>query len=379
MADSTELDPENSYLPYPSAESSSRGYSEEQSKRLGAADMFEPGGSTKSFLYFTRKQVLLLGGMKFPGLIADAFRQSKGLVLTTLVVELIGIVVLSYGVWEESSWPGYVIGLGAGFLVVIDWIGAIAHHFKYKGQICKRENELLQVFPQMRMAADRKLPYKNYADKVNAEMQWGWKIISMIGIALILAVMLVKIVLLPAHVPQIWPPSIRWGVLGISAITYVWIFWVHLAHTGYYVAHLIYKHKVNADRKRFIKKPEDYWKQTDHVEFDLAEFPTLLRQTKHSTFADLVGPDQNKVNAYIEEGLTMDFGEVKGVRPYFEIRKAAPADPNSRRYIIQSLGMLYDTELDLMARSQPNPLAEAAVALWGHYLQIRYVNAASDN
>jgi len=344
--------------------------SEEQRERLTAAEVFEPGGPTKSFLYYTRKSPFQRGGIRFPGLVADAFRESEWLVLSTFVLEIIGIVVLSYGVWEESNWPAYLIAIGAGFLVVVDWVGAAFHHFKQQGKLCKRDNDLLLIFPEMRLAERRKLPYLSYEGVVMSEMPSGWRILSFFGVALIFLVMLVKIILLPAHVPTIWPPSIRWGVLGVSALTYLWIFWVHISHTGYYLAHLIYKSKVKSDKGRFNRHPDDYWKTEDEVEFDLSEFPELLKKTGHAKFANLV-PSDAKLKEFLEQGVKTEFPNYQGVSPYFQIRKVGP-----HRYSISSLGMLYDSELDMMGRAQPNALADAAVALYGHYLQMRHLHAA---
>lgn|GEM_PF-3594334 len=119
--------------------------------------------------------------------------------------------------------------------------------------------------------------------------------------------------------------------------------------------------------------PDQFRRLPDSVEIRLEKFVTELDNTNSNVWKSLIPKDENVRKNQIQKGFESDLSKYKDeVGPHEIIL----IDENSKIYELRIMGRLLDSELEALVKAQPEGLARSAVAIYGHYLQMKNLKAA---
>ena len=338
---------------------------------------FEPTTGTKSCYFAVRKNRKIVGGIELPGLFDYVENFDKSWTIAVLITEIIALFFLARVISESSQdIPVLLLGLGALAFLAFDFASAWIHHFSVFPDRNRIENELLCIFPNMRVAADNQMKYHNYCkqDRFNLSVLKKYTPYLCVGILCLLAV--VKCLLYIANVDvyfanQQMPNELQYGINGFVFLSYFFCVYAHIFHTGYYLAFRRLERSEKRDESRYYsarnqqqRKPfekQDY----ESGNFSLNEFVSELTATYYAGYTELVPTDQNKRNKQINLGINT---HLENNIDRLGGHKIIGNQDGS--YNIIAHGLLTDEQLILMVQNQRTNLAKAAVALWGHYVQV---------
>ncbi len=205
----------------------------------------------------------------------------------------------------------------------------------------------------------------------------SWRfIVSFIFGILIVFIGICKAVAFTIHLPQAWSEQVRTMVLIPCLLSYFIVAFIHLTKSGYFIAYYYrYKISYNRDRSQFDDSgnPEGFERQSNQVSININKFVEELKNTNDESWKALIPKDPDILKKQIEQGLRTDLGDFKhDAGPHEIILK----DATNKIYELHTYGRLMDSELERLVKAQPEGLAQSAVALYGHFLQLENLESA---
>jgi len=337
---------------------------------------FEPGAHTKELLFGTRKRKRIWGGVEFPGLFSNEnIAGDSNWFWFAILLESIGLIALCYALWEETTLSvPFVIIIG---LVVIffDIVFAWIHHFVLTPKKCEIENEKLRIFPDMRKAEEHGKSYYDYI-RLNHLQIPSWRVvISKIAGGLIVILGILKAIVFTMHLPQGWSEQVRTIILIPCLLSYCIVAYIHLTKTGFYIAYRRYISSYKKDRSKFdaMGNPDQFKRLPDSVEISLEKFVTELDNTNSNVWKSLIPKDEKIRENQIQKGFETDLSKYED-----EVgqHKIILIDETPKIYELRIMGRLPDSELEALVKAQPEGLARSAIAIYGHYLQMKNLKAS---
>ncbi len=343
---------------------------------------FEPSARTKRMYYSLRKIPQPIGGFELPGLFNYDPAQDQTWVIVAITLEIVSLLFLSLSLLSVLAW--YWLAIGSVLAITIDLFFAYWHHWK-KGKKSETDNELLRIFPEMRVGdAKGKEQYRDYKDYLLQKIEkpirirclYFWSNLSGFFIVLLAAL---KCLLLVSNfkiktsfdTTSITSPN-HLSIIPIIALLLIYLFiaYIHLKYSGYWLSYVFgFQRSIKKDKTEFNIKGYDskHKKQTRTQIINLDDFVKYLESTQYSKWKDLI---PNNPESQIKGGLETNMGKSqKEISPH-RIYKENPDDPNDNNYVLERNGLLEDSSLALMVERQPTAFAKSAVTIWGHYLQL---------
>lgn len=328
---------------------------------------FEPGPHTKSMLLGTRKQQRRIGGIEFPGLFStEQVVSDVRWIWGVGILEMIGLIALYYVVWDSTELSALAVFGICGVAILCDCVFAVLHHFLATPKQCEIANEKLLFLEAMRSPDERKLRYTDYMN-LNRFKIPTWKQIVVFGASVIIVILsIIKAISLVTWLPQQLTDTIKTIIIVPCLLSYFIVAYIHLTHTGYWTAYRRYILSYNRDLYRYNDKEKAFQRKPFWVDIDMANFIEDMNNTEFST---IIPDDADTRRQQVENGL-------KTIQVHSHTITYNSAN-NKYRFTI--MGRLLDSELQRMVELQHEGLAQAAVALYGHYLQWRNLKALDEN
>lgn len=346
-------------------------------------DAFEPAHNTKRMLLAMRQQPRQIGGgVPLPGLFSDeeVLASDNLWFIVAIILEAAGLCFLTYALWEETSFSiTQLIGI-AVVVLGVDLTFACIHHWSVRPLVCRIENEKMRITSSLRNF-EKDTPYHNYINFDTFKIPLKLKIWHIIAGFLIIFVGFAKAIVFTIHLPQIWNEQLKFLILIPCIISYGVVSYIHLSKTGYYIAYKIYKYmyKRNFDSYHDRSNPENIerrkslTKTPDQVKIDLRLLVKEIKETKYAKWTQLLSRDDVTLEKEIKHGLETNMGDLKKIIDPHQIVEIGKNENDDKIYEIRILGSLTDSELENMVKVQPQGVAQVAVALYGHYLQCKYI------
>ncbi len=299
---------------------------------------FEPSSDSKNKWLLTRKKRYGKGSITLPGLfVTDKFSSDRNFFFIAIVAELVGL----YFIWQASGYSNTFIYLVVGAFVV-DLFAAIGLHW-YQGEKSLYENLLYRFENFEKVEKSTKTDNSIWVEPKTYEgprKRTIWIVTSFIFMVLIVGLALGKIVLyyfLP-------PMSIDGITVGIF-LSYLFVAYVHIFHTGYYLAEIWVDH--------FTFSPD--WRSYNRLknEKDNKYLTKDYRKHPFKCAIELVNVAPNG-------------------RHFLEA--IDPIANQGLNYQFRTWGILTDEDLQKMIDDQLTTEAQSIVAKFGHDLQMEILN-----
>ena len=193
---------------------------------------FEPSQNTKNLWLSTRKVgKQVTADLTLPGLFETVkYSQDRNLFWIAMAVEIIGFLILA----ALANW-GPIIAVTMGSLVVIDVLLAMGVHYK-QGEICLHSNKVLTT-------SSNKPVQAGHIARVRKLKHWWLGIVCM--------VLLWIFAIVKASVFYILNPDIFFCILIL--MIYAFVAYVHIYHTGYFLAGYRFRIAFNKEKDRFLE------------------------------------------------------------------------------------------------------------------------------
>lgn len=293
----------------------------------GKKNSFEPSIDAKQKWLLTRKKRFGRGSTSLPGLFTtEKFASDQLFFIVAIIAEGVGL----YFIWEASRFSTTFIYLViAAFLV--DIFSAIGLHW-YSGDKLNYENQMRLyenfVKSENEWDNDGKLPVKSI---------W-WPITKYIFSVFIIGLALLKIAAF-----YLLPPQTIDGITIGICMSYLFVAYVHLFHTGYFISEVL------VDKWFFRRSYNKYYKLGKGV-----ENKSLTLEHRESKF----NSGQVSLTKMIIEN---------GRHVLEPINSAANGGNN---YQFKTWGILTDNDLQNFIDGQDTPEAVGVIAMHGHRHQM---------
>lgn len=340
---------------------------------------FDPTTTTKSYYLAVRKRNRTLGRVELPGLFGYEEGYDGLLTKAALTTEVIALLFLARVIKEGSpDIPFYMLIIGALAFIAFDITAAWGHHFSLQPRKCRIENQQLRVFPSMRAAGEDGLPYGDYRKLIRFAIPPWAKLISWGCLATIGILAIIKFLLYIANVGQYFystnmPPHLQYGINGLVFLAYLFSAYVHIFHTGYSLAHWKLEKAKRRDEARYSKAVDEdsrlqfQRKLYESESFSMERFVRDIDATEYSAYLNLLPNNEDDLKQQMAKGLQTEMlRNAKLIEKHHII-----FNDKDDTYKVVACGLLYDDQLEAMVQNQETPLAKAAVALWGHYVQLK--------
>jgi hypothetical protein len=365
---------------------------------VGAGVDFQPSVNTLKRYLSTHKDPMPLGGVTLPGLFSDARTVDWGWFILAVVAELGTAAVLSLILVKAFNLPIFAFPLGLIAFIGFDLVAAIFHHWPVKKHRCLFHNRRLLVVPSLR-SGDRKgeVKYGDFLAQLKAKDPTWPKVLSGFCAVVIVCLAILKTLLLSANIDELGelaPTSAsahnpfasrstieqvlkrdeyRYAVLGVFALLYGVIAFIHLNHTGWAVSAAQLSKGLRADRHRRDADPRDpkFKRQERKQQINLRSFANELLNCEDPVYSPLAPQEAADIDRLVAEGLYHDLSakERKAISPH-----TIEADGSGSFTMIRR-GVLEDEQLTAWVDMQKSEFAKLAVALYGHKLQLDTIGA----
>jgi len=192
---------------------------------------FELSSSTKQLWLSTRKAEVKVGDITLPGLFSTVgYSLDKSLFSFAMALEIIGFLIIS----ALADWGVLIAGTVLA-LVVIDVFLAIGLHWK-QSAICSLSNQKAAAAPggmnAIRLEAQIKKLKRWWGGKLCVVLLWVFAVIKASGFYVLN------------------PDTYIFGIL--MFLIYSFIAYVHIYHTGYFLAELRFRRALNKEVNEFL-------------------------------------------------------------------------------------------------------------------------------
>jgi hypothetical protein len=337
---------------------------------------YEPSVPVKRTYLPLRKKERSWGNVKYPGLFDYDPANDAGWFWFTVMLELISLGT-TYFLFEDKISTS-VLAIGAVCVFFLDFTFAYFHH-KYKGTKCLIENQKRLFLPDMRLGTMMG-DFANYAGHLDQKFEddKNRKYGRPISAFVIWFLCFTKwgaffIAVLGSYWFQTAVRDSKTPYLLIIFViaSYLWIAYNHLKFTGYYIAAWSHKRQYNAEYaeyKRQVGQHQGVNERTVKEEsIDFAEFSKAITM-------DTTNPYLFHFRSKSAVTVTLQNELQKGIK---ECRVQSHGIQKSEQdgvYIIYRYGLLTDDHLEQMINLQETLLAQIAVAMYGHKLQMQSGN-----
>lgn len=197
---------------------------------------FEPGSGTKQLWLSTRKAEVKVGDITLPGLFNTVgYPLDKSLFFFAMALEVIGFLIIS----ALADWGALIAGTVLA-LVVIDVFLAVGLHWK-QSEICRLSNEAAATRGGMNaIMLEAKIK--------KLKRWWGGK--------LCVALLWVFAVIKASAFYVLNPDTYIFGILML--LIYSFIAYVHIYHTGYFLAEFRFRRALNKEVNEFLNGNAEY-------------------------------------------------------------------------------------------------------------------------
>jgi len=334
---------------------------------------YEPSVPIKRTYLPLRKKERLWGGVKYPGLFDYDPANDVGWFWFTVILEVISLGTTYFLLEERIS--NSVLAISAICIFFLDFTFAYFHH-KYKGIKCLIENQKRLFLPEMRpgtMGGD----FANYVAHLdqNFEDDKNRKYGRIISAILIWFLCLTKggaffIAVVSSYWFQTAVSDSKTPYLLIIFIiaSYLWIAYNHLKFTGYYIAAWSNKRQYNAEYAEYKRQVGQHQGVNERT---LKEESIDFTSFSKAVTLDTTNPYLLHFRSKSAVTVTLQNELQKGIK---ECRVQSHGIQKSEQvgvYIIYRYGLLTDDHLQQMINLQESQLAQIAVAMFGHKLQMQ--------
>lgn len=332
---------------------------------------YEPSAPVKRTYLPLRKKERLWGGVKYPGLFDYDPANDSGWFWFTVILEVVSLATTYFLLEERIS--GAVLLISALCLFCLDFAFAYFHH-RYKGFECLIENQKRLFLPEMRtgVMAGTFADYVSFLEQSMRDNK-DCKYLRYIFAFLIWILSAFKggvffIAVVSSYWFQLAVSDSKTPYLLIIVIiaSYIWIAYNHLNFTGYFLAAWSNKNKSNRESAEYNRRVGGQLvvneRQIQEEKIDFKEFMNTICSDKGNPylihfFKKSISDLQKDLNKGIKEVQIQPHGVYK--------------TPQENIYTIHRYGLLTDDQLQKMINVQETQLAQVAVAIYGHKLQMQ--------
>ncbi len=340
---------------------------------------YEPSDPVKRSFLSRRKKTRDWGTIKYPGLFDLYQSNDSGWFWFTVGMEIVSLGIAAFLLEEKVS--TIVLLISALSVFFLDFTFAYFHH-KYKENESLIANQMLLFLPEMRGGTAGGTYNKHYMyldqkikDDINRKYMryvFGfliWMLSFLKGGIFFVAVFSsywFQTAVIDSKAPYL--------LIIVILSSYIWIAFNHLNYSGYYLAAFFsdrkYKSELASHKKDSYKivdqnyaKEESAGKRIKEEIVNLSEFLNVILREKDNPYIKyFTYKSHDDFASDIKEGIV-------------EIRVAAghsikKSDNKEGYYVFSRKGFLTDQQVNEMVKVQKSKLAELAVAVYFHYLQM---------
>jgi hypothetical protein len=340
---------------------------------------YEPSVKVKKTFLPLRKHIRVWGGVQYPGLFDYDPANDAGWFWFTVMMEVISLGTAAFLLEERVEMSILIISAMSVFF--LDFACAYFHH-KYKSVESLADNQMRLFLPEMRTglsAADSYANYYGYVEqklKDNVNRKYMRHVFSfMIWILSLLKGGIFFIAVFSSYWFQTAVIDSKAPYLLIFVIlsSYIWIAFNHVKFSGYYLAARSHEHQFSTEQtkyKRELYKSEINVRQDeeDRVNFNVF-LDTVLAEKKNPFLSFFTKKSKDDFKRELSEGLV----EMRVKAGTHFIRKLENGE-----YIFHRKGFITDEQVNELVKAQKNQLAELAVAMYFHKLQMTSANFNTD-
>ncbi|MFH0785267.1 MAG: hypothetical protein V2B20_25395 [Pseudomonadota bacterium] len=332
---------------------------------------YEPSVPVKRAYLPLRKKDRLWGGVKYPGLFDNDPANDSGWFWFTVILEVISLATTYFLLQERIS--ASVLLVCAVCLFGLDFTFAYFHH-RYKGFECLILNQKRLFLPEMRPGVMGG-PFANYVAHLEQRLKDNidCKYLRYIFAFLIWVLSFFKggvffIAVLSSYWFQLAVSDSKTPYLLIFAIiaSYFWIAYNHLKFTGYFMAAWSFKNKYEKESVEYNRKVGE---QSNNNEKQYQEEIINFRSFKDIISADNTNPYLIHFSKRPKNDLEKDHNI--GIKEIQVQAHGVKRNSQEHTYAIYRYGLLTDDQLQQMINVQETQLAQIAVAIYGHKLQMQ--------
>jgi len=343
----------------------------QQTRIINEGKGYEPSTKIKRTYLPLRKKERLWGGVQYPGLFDYESANDSGWFWFTVLMEVMSLSTTYFLLAERIS--GLVLLISALCLFGLDFAFAYFHH-RYKSIECLIENQKRLFFPTMR-AGVMAGTYANYAAYLEQKLKDNkdCKYLRFIFALLIWLLSLFKggvffIAVVSSYWFQLAVSDSKTPYLLVIVIiaSYIWIAYNHLNFTGYFLAAYSNKFQKNAESAAFNRSVGGQQianeRQDKEEKIDFKEFIDIILDDKTNPYLiSFFNKSRNDIEKDINKGIKEIKVQSHGIYK----------TDQSNIYTIHRYGLLTDDQLQEMINVQETKIAELAVAIYGHGLQMQ--------
>ena len=334
---------------------------------------YEPSIQVKNSFLALRKNVRVWGSIKYPGLFDYYQANDAGLFWFTVAMEVISLGIAAF-LLEDRVSP-LVLAISAMSVFFLDFAFAYFHH-KYKSVESLIENQMLLFLSDMRVGKSAADAYANFYGHLEQRLKddINRKYMRYVFGLLIWLLSIIKGgIFFVAVFSSYWfqtavsDSKAPYLLIIVVLASYLWIAFNHLNFSGYYLAAFFNKSKFNtelAKYKRNLYKTDLNVRQSQEDRVNFRDFLNAVLAEKGNPYLTFF--TQKSLESFepaIKEGIV----EIKVKAGTHFIKKM---ENEEGVYLFYRNGFLTDEQIDEMVKVQKSKLAELAVAMYFHKLQM---------
>lgn len=342
---------------------------------------YEPSIPVMRSFLSRRKSSRAWGTVQYPGLFDRYESNDFGWFWFTVVMEIVSLGISAFLLEDRVS--TIVLIISALSVFFLDFTFAYFHH-KYIAKESLIQNKKLLFLTEMRDGECASRSYADYAAYLGQQLKddINRKYMRYVFGCLIWLLSLLKGgIFFVAVFSSYWFQSAvsdskaPYLLIIVILASYIWIAFNHLSFSGYYLAALFSDSKWNshrADCLRNVPTKNHAVRQSEQEEVDFKHFLDIILSEK----------DNGKLSFFTQKSHSnFDSDLKKGI---IEIRVKAGthfikrSENKEDGYLFCRKGFLEDRQIDEMVKVQKSKLAELAVAMYFHKLQMASANFNGD-
>lgn len=218
---------------------------------------FEPSSTTKEAMLYVRKEPILVGGIRHPGLFGlHGYTQDWVLIIVALILEMIGLAALILVSRQNGANPLTAFG-AAGALFLADLLIAIFHHRFSAGL-----NAILEIESLLHNKGGGTMGNINV--KLNADRIQRRRFVAFIFSTLLIVICVLKFMAFRSYYIAVYDQG-ELGLLLFVAITYLVTAIIHIKVTGYLLHALWASILHSRDVGKFKNSGGKFCSAVDHI------------------------------------------------------------------------------------------------------------------
>jgi hypothetical protein len=340
---------------------------------------YEPSIQVKRSFLPLRKNIRLWGGVKFPGLFDHDPANDAAWFWFTVAMEVVSLGIAAFLLEERVS--ATVLLISALSVFFLDFACAYFHH-KYKSMECLIKNQMCLFLQDMRVGASAVDSFANYYAYLEQKLKddknrkytryfFGF----MIWLLSLIKGGIFFIAVFSSYWFQTAVSDSKAPYLLIFVIiaSYFWIASNHINFSGYYLAAVANKNQLKSElikykRNLYSTSDNDKEKKEEKVYFNFSTFlNTILAEKDNTQLASFSRKNKEDFERELHEGLV----EATVKAGTHHIKKVENQEGD---YIFRRKGFITDEQIHELVKAQKNQLAELAVAMYFHKLQMASAN-----